>query len=126
MELLSCFDNEAFDLNGRKYKLPLFQEIVPLRIKNKEGLQVDVIKAMSSDAVWFIVPKRDSFGENDVNAVLSEVKKTGEKPDRFLIISLTDLDENTRLKALQERFWIWNEGELNTLLTLFDKPFILR
>ena len=126
MELLSCLDNEAFDLNGRKYKLPLFQEIVPLRIKNKEGLQVDVIKAMSSDAVWFIVPKRDSFGENDVNAVLSEVKKTGEKPDRFLIISLTDLDENTRLKALQERFWIWNEGELNTLLTLFDKPFILR
>ena len=126
MELLSCFDNEAFDLNGRKYKLPLFQEIVPLRIKNKEGLQVDVIKAMSSDAVWFIVPKRDSFGENDVNAVLSEVKKTGEKPDRFLIISLTDLDENTRLKALQERFWIWNEGELNTLLTLFHKPFILR
>ena len=81
---------------------------------------------MTSRKVWFIVLKKDSFGENDVSAVMNESKKAGIKPERCLIISLTDLDDSTKLRALQERFWIWNEGELNTLLTLFDKPYIIR
>lgn len=126
VELLHCFDNEAFDLNGRKYKLPLFRDIEPLRVRNETGYYFDVIKAATADAAWFIVLKKDNFGENDVNRILEEAGKMGRRPERCLIISLTELDENTKLRALQERFWIWNEGELNTLLTLFDKPTIAR
>jgi len=125
MELLYCFDNESFDLNGRMYKLPLFRELTPVRIKNENGNSLDLIKAFTADSCWYIVLK-DNLAENDVNAVLSELKTNGVRPERCLIISLTGMDENTRLKALQERFWIWNEQELNTLLTLFDKPFIAR
>ena len=87
---------------------------------------MDVIKASTEDAVWFVVSKRDPIEESDVNMIIKEAKQISPKPERCMIISLNELDENTRLKALQERFWIWNEQELNTLLSLFNKPYIVR
>lgn len=124
IDLLYCFDNEALNLNGRKYKLPAFRDIISLKFRNESGKYVDVIKASTEDAVWFVVSKREHVGESDVNTILREIKRTESRSAKCLIVSLTDLDENTRLKALQERFWIWNEQELNTLVTLFDKPYI--
>lgn len=125
VDLLNCFDNEAFELNGRRYKLPLFREIVPLKFKNEQGRYFDVIRASTDDNRWLIVLKDENFGEAEVNAMVTEAKKTGQGPERRLIISLKDLDEITRLKALQERFWIWSEKEINTLLTLFNKPYLV-
>ncbi len=124
-ELLYCFDNEAFHLNGRKYKLPVFREIVPIKLKSDKGMYFDMLKASTRDDTWFVVVKKDHLGENDVNEILAASKEIVKKPGRYVIISLAALDQNTRLKALQERFWIWNEGELNDLLTLFDKPYIV-
>ncbi len=126
MELLYCFDNEAFDLNGRKYKLPLFREIVPWKISNEQGQSLNVIKALTNEDVWLIAVKGENVSEAEVSALLEESRKNASKPQRHLIISLKTLDENTRLKALQERCWIWNEDEINTLLTLFNKPYISR
>jgi predicted transcriptional regulator len=126
-ELLYCFDNESLDLNGRKYKLPSFGEITPIKIQmSSDGSVLDVIKATTAESHWYVVMKKDRFDENDVNAVMAEIKKSGERPERCLVISLTDLEQNAKIRALQEKFWIWNERELNTLLTLFDKPFISR
>ena len=126
IELLYCFDNESFNLNGRKYKLPLFRKVESFRFRNESGIYVDGIKASTEKGIWFVITKKDSLGESDISTVINEVKKTGRKVDRCLLISLTGLDENTRLKALHERFWIWSEGELNTLSTLFDKSYILQ
>ncbi len=126
IDLFYCFDNEALKLNGRKYKLPIFRELTPCKFRNDTGSDVDVIKATTEDTVWFIVSKRGHVEENDINVILREAKRLDLRPEKCLIVSLTDLDENTRLKALQERFWIWSEQELNTLLTLFDKPYIVR
>ena len=70
--------------------------------------------------------KKDSLNEQELQTIVNESHKINNKPDQCLIISLKELDGATRLKALQERFWIWNEGELKTLLTLFDKPYIVR
>lgn len=126
IDLFYCFDNEALNLNGRKYKLSVFRELTPCRFRSETGDYVDVIKASTENAVWFIISKRGHVEENDVNMILREAKLIEPRPERCMIISLTDLDENTRLKALQERFWIWNEQELNTLLSLFDKPYIVR
>jgi predicted transcriptional regulator len=126
IDLFYCFDNEALNLNGRKYKLPVFREITPCTFRNEGGNNVNVIKASTEDAVWFVISKREHIGESDVNMIVQEAKRIDPRPERCLIISMMDLDENTRLKALQERFWIWNEQELNTLLSLFDKPYIVR
>lgn len=84
------------------------------------------IKALANEDVWLIAVKDENVSEAEVNALLEESRKNAPRPQRHLIISLKSLDENTRLKALQERCWIWNEGEINTLLTLFNKPYISR
>lgn len=126
IELLYCFDNEAFDLNGRKYKLPLFREIVALPKTETQDRCLDVIKASTTDDVWLIAVKDENVSEAEVNTILEEARKGGQKAQRCLLISMRTLDENTRLRALQERFWIWSEEEINTLLTLFNKPYIVR
>ena len=126
VELLHCFDNGSCLLNGRRYTLPLFSEITPLKVKNSSETNFDIIKASSREGVWFIILKENNLSEGDVNAFLTESKKIGQRLHRRVIISLNDLDVNARLKALQEKMWIWNEGELNTLLSLYDKPYIVK
>ena len=126
VELLNCFVNESLDLNGRKYRLPSFRDLIPTKVANEHGFLIDVIQARTDSSTWLIVLKKDSFQENDISAIVGEAKKLSRKPEKCLIISLSKLDDHTKLKALQERFWIWNEEEIKTLLTLFDKPSILR
>jgi hypothetical protein len=57
--------------------------------------------------------------------MLKESKKIIQKPQKRILISLCSLDENTRVKALQESMWIWSENELNALLNFYNKPFIV-
>jgi len=83
-----------------------------------------MLRASTADSTWVVVMKKDNFAENDVSMISKETKLFDRKPERCLLISLSDLDENAKIKALQERFWVWNEHEVNTLLTLFDKPNI--
>ncbi|MBI5416170.1 MAG: hypothetical protein HZA29_05080 [Candidatus Omnitrophica bacterium] len=127
MELLRCFDNEAFDLNGRKYKLPAFRELAPMKMNNpQQGNSFDVIKASTVDEVWLVTVKDENVGEAEVNTVMEESRKSGQKARRCLFISMKKPDDSTRLRALQEKFWIWSQEEINSLLTLFDKPYIVR
>ncbi|OGX05422.1 MAG: hypothetical protein A2Z88_05880 [Omnitrophica WOR_2 bacterium GWA2_47_8] len=123
-ELLSCFDNESFNINGRRYKLPLFHDIAPWPgMPSPESFQV--IKACCEEGSWFIVFKHESFSENDIHLFLKELRDREEKPFKCVMISLSELDPNARLKALQERVWIWDEEELKTFLNFYDKPFII-
>lgn len=126
VELLHCFDNEAFKLNGRNYRLPFFREVTPMNLKNENIFYFDGVKAVSTDSEWFIIMKKDNFNENDINLIVNECKKNEKRPEKCLMISLAGIEENAKLRALQEKFWIWDQKELNTLLTLFDKPFITR
>ena len=126
VELLHCFDNESFRLNGRRYKLPLFSEIMPVKLGSGVSDGIEVIKACASEGVWFIVLKEGGLGENELNLFLSQSKQLTKKPQQRVIVSLNDLEANARLRALQEKMWIWSEGELNTLLSLYDKPYIMK
>ena len=125
IDLLHSFDNEALSINGRRYKLPTFAEIVPTQIHALGGEHFDVLQASAQEGIWFIALKKDSISEADVQVMLNESKKFKEKPQRCVLISMDSLDENTRVKALQEKMWIWNEGEITTLLNIFDKPYII-
>ncbi len=125
IELLSCFENEALHINGRRYKLPLFRDIAQRPISRKAGATINALSASCEDGLWFIVLKPDTICENDVQDILVETRKFAQRPQRCVIVSLSRLDENARVKALQERMWIWDESELNTLLNVFDQPYIL-
>ncbi len=125
IELFHCFEDEAFFINGRRYKLPLFREIVPKKGRKGSQEYLDAIRASTSQGDWFIVLKTATICENDINTIVTESKKLPQRPQKCILISLSDIDENARVRALQERMWIWNEGELNTLLNLYDKPYIV-
>lgn len=125
-ELFHCFDNESLNLNGRRYKLPVFSEITPLKLRSIAGTYIDAIQGQCDDGTWLIAMRRDPFTEGDINSVLNEAKNMGNKPQRLVVVSLSNLDENTRVRALQERMWVWNEQEINSLMHLYDKPYVVR
>lgn len=125
-DLLGCFSDESFELNGRRYKMPSFKEVIPFKIRNDNGHFMDIIKASTGTDTWFLVLKKDNLVEADITTFLKESKKIGHKPQRSLIISLGQMEDNVKLKALQERIWVWSEQEVNVLLNLFDQPFIVR
>ena len=54
-----------------------------------------------------------------------EAKKMGLRPRRCVIVSLSELEDSVKLRALEERMWIWNEPELNSMMSLYDKPYII-
>ncbi len=126
IELLHCFDNESFSMNGRRYVLPLFDKIVPFAPSQDLEKKFHMVQASSKEEAWFIILNDGECQESDIHLFLSESKKIAQKPQRRVLVSLNELDVNTKLKALQEKMWIWNEGELNTLLNLYDKPYIIK
>ena len=76
--------------------------------------------------MWLVVLKKDPVHENDLNGILEEIKKLDPRPVHSVIVSLSGLDENARVRALQEKLWVWDEDQLNCLMHLFDEPIIVR
>ncbi len=125
VELLHCFDSGSLQLGGRKYKLPAFKEVKSLEIPADNQRKVHIFKAMSQEGTWFIVFKKDHFEESDINIFLEQSRKSPEKSFGKILISLSHVDDQIRLRALQEKMWIWNQHEVNALLNLYGKPYIV-
>lgn len=124
-ELFQCFDNDLLSLKGRKYRLPAFRDVKPLNFLQRGGGSGDVLQADTDDGLWLLVLRKDPLAETDINAVTQELRTRGLKPRRCVIVSLAEIDDGVKLRALEERMWIWNEAELNSLMNLFDKPQII-
>jgi len=125
-ELFHCFDNESLNLNGRRYKLPVFSQITPLKLRSIAGNYIDVIQGECDEGTWLVALRKDPFTETDINTLLTEAKSMEIKPQRLVVVSLSNFDENARVKALQERMWVWSEPEVNSLMHLYDKPYVVR
>ncbi len=126
VDLLNKFDSESFQLAGRRYKLSAFRDITPLKLRVGAGNFFDAVQAQGEDGGWLVVLKKDPVHDNDLNGLLEEIKKMSPKPQRCVIVSLSGLDDSAKVRALQEKLWIWNEEELNTLMHLYDEPYITR
>ena len=125
-DLMHKFDNESFVLCGRRYKLSAFRDIKVLKLRTGVGNYFDAISANGEDGSWLVVLKKDPVHDNDLNGILEEIKKLEPRPSRSVIVSLSGLDENAKVRALQEKLWIWDEDQLNSLMHLFDEPIIVR
>ena len=124
-ELLHCFDNDQLDLKGRRYRVPAFRDIQMVKLRPRGGNLCDILKAETDEGTWLVMLRKDPRAEVDIAAVTDEAKSLGVRPRRCVIVSLPDLDDTVKLKALEERMWVWNEPELNSLMNLFDKPHIV-
>ncbi|MBF0570377.1 MAG: ATP-binding protein [Candidatus Omnitrophica bacterium] len=125
-DLMHKFDNESFVLCGRRYKLTAFRDIKILKLRTGTGNYFDAISAQGQEGLWLVVLKKDPVHDNDLNGILEEIKKLDPRPLRSVIVSLSGLDENAKVRALQEKLWIWDEDQLNCLMHLFDEPIIVR
>ena len=126
VDLLHKFDNESFTLSGRRYNLSMFRDIVPVKMRIGAGNFFEALQAQGEEGGWLLVLKKDPVHENDLSGIIDEMKKMSPRPQRCVIVSLSGVDDNARIRALQEKLWIWNEQEVNALMHLYDEPYIVR
>ena len=123
-ELFNLFENESVQMNGYKYRLFRFKEINPIifrGVDNNRGLI-----AHSKNILWLIIFKENFLKEEDVVKFIAECKNYKYKPQRRIIVSISETDTNAKLKALQEKIWIWSLADLNLFLSLHDKHCIVK
>ena len=123
-ELFNLFENESVQMNGYKYRLFRFKEINPIifrGVDNNQGLI-----AHSKNILWLIIFKENFLKEEDVVKFIAECKNYKYKPQRRIIVSISETDTNAKLKALQEKIWIWSLADLNLFLSLHDKHCIVK
>lgn len=125
-DLLQSFDNELFQLNGRKHKLPSFTSISPLNFNVKISQNLKGLIAYTPSDQWAVVFKEGMILDTDVVAFLDSIKEFKNQISRRVVISINEIETNARLRALQEKMWIWNSADLNFILNLYGKPYIVK
>lgn len=125
-DLMHKFDNEAFVLNGRRYRLNRFSAIESLRLRTASGNVYDAMKAKSDEETWLIVLKKDPLSEHELNLLNDQIQNMADKPQRHVVVALSGVDDNARVRALASKMWIWEEGDVNALMHLFDEPTLVR
>jgi len=122
-EVLQLFENEMMQMERRKIRLSHFREIKPLEFNNKNIK--DGLICRSNDSLWIVAIKCDPLTEEDITDFAKECKKYRHNFKRKIIITLRDIDTNTRLRALEEKIWTWDINNLNQVLDLFSKPWVI-
>ncbi|MFC1703410.1 ATP-binding protein [Candidatus Omnitrophota bacterium] len=121
-ELFNLFHNESVQLNGHKYRLSHLKDVRRFSLdENKKWAIAD-----SMSALWFILLNDKDCKEEDVINFLSECRKHKGKPQRRIVVSLNGIEANAKLRALGEKMWVWSAKEINALLNLYNKPFIIK
>ncbi|MFA7653055.1 MAG: hypothetical protein WCY42_04705, partial [Candidatus Omnitrophota bacterium] len=122
-ELLCLFENEMVQLERKKIRLNHFREIKPLRF-NSRILKNGLI-GRSNESLWIVALKTDLLTEEDVLEFSRECRRYRHKLQRKIIITLKDIDMNTRLRALEEKIWAWDINNLNQILDLYSRPRVI-
>jgi hypothetical protein len=121
-EMVRLFSDDRIQIEKKNMRLTHFREIKPVEFSSrslKEGLV-----CRSGDSLWVIGLKQDALSEDDIAAFSQECKKYKHKLERKVLVTLADIDQNSRLRALEEKIWTWDLNCLNQMLDLFSKPLI--
>jgi GTPase SAR1 family protein/predicted transcriptional regulator len=122
-DLFKLFEDEMLQVEKKKIRLNHFREIKPLEFKSrvlKNGLI-----GRSQDSLWIIAVKADLLTEEDIVEFSRECRKYRHKLQRKVIVTLKDIDNNTRLRALEEKIWTWDINSLNQILDLYSRPRVI-
>ena len=69
--------------------------------------------------------KPELLTEDDIAEFSRECNIYRHKMQRKIIVTLNEIDANTRLRALEEKIWMWDQNKLNQILDLFSKPWVM-
>ena len=119
-ELLRQFNDDTIQINTKRLRLSHFREIKALEFNNrnlKEGLL-----GRSTDCLWIMAFRPDSLTEDCVAEFSKECKRYRYKTQKKILITLKEIDDNARLRALEEKVLTWDINNLNEMFDLFFKP----
>ncbi len=122
-DLFKLFEDEMLQVEKKKIRLNHFREIKPLEFKSrvlKNGLI-----GRSNESLWIVAVKAESLTEEDIVEFSKECRKYRHKLQRKVIVTLDDIDANTRLRAMEEKVWAWDINSLNQLLDLYSRPRVI-
>ncbi|MBN2831544.1 MAG: hypothetical protein JXL82_04660 [Candidatus Omnitrophica bacterium] len=122
-DLFSLFEDEMVQVEKKKIRLNHFREIKPLEFKSsvlKNGLI-----GRSNESLWIVALKASSLTEEDIIEFSKECRKYRHKLQRKIIVTLEDIDANTRLRAMEEKVWTWDINGLNQMLDLYSRPRVI-
>jgi hypothetical protein len=122
-ELLRLFEDETMQLETKRIRLNHFREIKSLEFNNRN--LKDGLIGRSNESLWIIALKHEALTEEDIAVFAQECKKYRHKLQRKIIVTLKDIDMNTRLRALEDKIWTWDINKLNQILDLYSKPWVI-
>jgi len=122
-ELLQLFEDDLMQIERKKIRLNHFREVKPLAFNH--GFLKDGLLGRSSGSLWIMAIKSDALTEQDITEFSKECKKYHHKSQRKIIVTLKEVEPNTRLRALEEKVWTWDLNSLNQILDLFSKPRVI-
>lgn len=123
-ELLRLFENETVQLENKKIKLNHFREIKRLEFRGR-NLKNGIL-GRSQDNLWIIAITQGLLTENDILDFSKECRRYRQKPQRKIIVTLENIETNTRLRALDEKILTWDIDDLNQMFDLFAKPRLVK
>ncbi|MDD4939958.1 MAG: ATP-binding protein [Candidatus Omnitrophica bacterium] len=123
MEVMHLFTDDTVHLETRRLRLTHFREIKAMEFDNQRIHEAVI--ARSHDDLWIIAFKRGVLTEEDITDFTRECRKYRHKLQKKIIVSLEDIDANTRLRALEEKVWTWDLNSLNQLFDLFHRSRII-
>jgi GTPase SAR1 family protein len=122
-ELFKLFEDEMLQVEKKKIRLNHFREIKPLEFKSR--MLKNGLIGRSNDSLWIIAVKAELITEEDIVEFSKECRKYRHKLQRKIIVTLKDIDVNTRLRALEEKIWAWDVNSLNQMLDLYSRPRVI-
>lgn len=123
LELLRMFSDDLMQVGKKKVRLNHFREVKPLEF-SRGNLRHGLI-GRCDDSLWILSVNNESLTEEDVADFSRECKKFRHKQQRKIIITLKDIDDNTRLRALEEKVWAWDINNINQLFDLYSTPWVM-
>lgn len=122
-EVLNLFEDELMQIEKKKVRLCHFREIKPLEF-NHRSLREGLL-GRSSDSLWIMAFKDNMLTEDDITEFANECKRYRHRMQRKIIVTLQDVDMNTRLRALEEKIWTWDINSLNQIMDFYSKPWVV-
>lgn len=122
-ELLRLFEDEVMQLDRSKIRLNHLREIKPLEFSAKR-LKYGLI-GRSTTSLWILAFKQELLTEDDITEFEKECKKYRHKVQRKVIITLGDIDINTRLRAMEKKILAWDINTVNKIFDFYSKPWVI-
>ena len=123
IELFNLFKDDSILMESRRIKLADFKEIRFFGFGGND-IRMLIIAKDRQDTLWITFLKEDMVTEDDVIEFARHIKHNESRIKRKIVIGLSQIDPNARLKALKEKMLIWDRRNVNQLFELYGKPIL--